>query len=191
MDTHYEYSNTLMNFWANYQNFCKSYTCTIMKFWLKNSLIYGTGARDIRQHWYVPRLHLRKGKACCSKILRLLHLGISSVTIGIFAFSDHNLSVVRRLIRCRRLRCCRRRKLFTLSSSSPEPLDQFQPNLVQSILGWRGFNFFFQMKGHDLLSGDYYEIAKIQYTRKIFLSRTNRPISTKLGTKLPWVKGSH
>ena len=25
--------------------------------------------------------------------------------------------------------------------SSPEPLGQFQPNLEQSILGWRGFNF--------------------------------------------------
>ena len=30
-------------------------------------------------------------------------------------------------------------KLFTFSSSSPEPLGQFQPNLAQSILGWRGF----------------------------------------------------
>ena len=37
---------------------------------------------------------------------------------------DHNLSVVRRC-----------RKLFTFSSSSPEPLGQFQPNLSQSILG--------------------------------------------------------
>ena len=47
------------------------------------------------------------------------------------SFSDQNLSVVRR--RCRR--CCRCRKLFTFSSSSPEPLGQFQPNLAQSILG--------------------------------------------------------
>ena len=38
------------------------------------------------------------------------------------SFFDQNLSVIRR-------------KLFTLSSSSPEPLDQFQPNLAQSILG--------------------------------------------------------
>ena len=45
------------------------------------------------------------------------------------SFSDQNLSIVRR---CRR-RCCRCR--FTFSSSSPEPLDQFQPNLAQSILG--------------------------------------------------------
>ena len=41
------------------------------------------------------------------------------------SLSDQNLSVVRR--RCR--------KLFTFSSSSPEPLGQFQPNLAQSILG--------------------------------------------------------
>ena len=49
------------------------------------------------------------------------------------SFSDHNLSVVRR--RCPRRRWCRCRKLFTFSSSSPEPLDQFQPNLAQSVLG--------------------------------------------------------
>ena len=39
-------------------------------------------------------------------------------------FSDQNLSVVHHC-----------RKLFTFSSSSPEPLNQFQPNLAQSILG--------------------------------------------------------
>ena len=45
------------------------------------------------------------------------------------SFSDHNSSSVRR----RRRQCCRRfRKLF-IFSSSPEPLGQFQPNLVQSI----------------------------------------------------------
>ena len=44
------------------------------------------------------------------------------------SFSDQNLSIVRR--RC----CCRCRNLFTFSSSSPEPLGQFQPNLAQSIL---------------------------------------------------------
>ena len=52
------------------------------------------------------------------------------------SFSDQNLSVVRRCRRCRRRRCRRcRRKLFTFSSSSPEPLGQFQSNLAQSILG--------------------------------------------------------
>ena len=43
-------------------------------------------------------------------------------------------------------------KLFTFSSSSPEPLGQFQPNLAQSILGWRGFKFV-QMKGPVLFQG--------------------------------------
>ena len=38
------------------------------------------------------------------------------------SFSEQNLSFVHR-----------RRKLFTFSS--PEPLDQFQPNLAQSIFG--------------------------------------------------------
>ena len=64
------------------------------------------------------------------------------------SFSDHNLSVVRRCCRC-----CRRRKLFTFSSSSPEPLGQFQPNLAQNILGWRGFKFV-QMKGHAIFQGE-------------------------------------
>jgi hypothetical protein len=37
-----------------------------------------------------------------------------------------------------------------LKSSSPEPLGQFQPDLVQIILGGRGFKFV-QMKGDTLL----------------------------------------
>ena len=32
-------------------------------------------------------------------------------------------------------------ELFTFPSSSNEPLRQFQPNLVQSFLGWREFKF--------------------------------------------------
>ena len=63
------------------------------------------------------------------------------------SFSDQNLSVVRR----RRRRC--RRKLFTFLSSSPEPLGQFQPNLAQSILGWRGLKFV-QMKGPAFFQGE-------------------------------------
>ena len=104
------------------------------------------------------------------------------------SFSDQNLSVVRR--RCRRCRRRRCRKLFTFSSSSPEPLGQFQPNLAQSILGWRGFKFV-QMKGTALFQGEI--ITKywkyIDKIKKIFFSRTTEPISTKLGTKHPWVKG--
>ena len=45
------------------------------------------------------------------------------------SFSDHLSSVLR-------LSVC---KLFTFSSSSQEPLCQFQPNLAQSSLGWWGF----------------------------------------------------
>ena len=38
--------------------------------------------------------------------------------------------------------------------------------------------------------GDNYEIAKIHlWNIKIFFSKTTWPISTKLGTKHPWVKG--
>ena len=39
--------------------------------------------------------------------------------------------------------------LWNTKSSSPEPLVEFQPNLVQDILGWRGLKIF-QMKGHAL-----------------------------------------
>ena len=45
------------------------------------------------------------------------------------SFSDQTLSVVRSRRRC----SCR--KLFTISSSSPEPQGQFQLNFAQSILG--------------------------------------------------------
>ena len=44
-------------------------------------------------------------------------------------------------------------KLFTFPSSSPEPLGQFQPNLAQTILGWRGFEFV-QMEGSALFQGE-------------------------------------
>ena len=88
----------------------------------------------------------------------------------------------------RRRRCC---KLFTISSSSPEPLSQFQPNLSQSILRWRGFKFV-QMKGLALFQrGDNYQIGKIHWRNKKKSSspELNGPISTKLGTMHPWVTG--
>ena len=59
------------------------------------------------------------------------------------SFSDRLLSVV----------CLSVCKLFTFSTSSPEQRGQFEPNLSQSILGWRGFKFV-QMKGHNLLQGE-------------------------------------
>ena len=74
------------------------------------------------------------------------------------SFSDQNLSVVRR-----RCRCCRCRKLFTFSSSSPEPLGQFQPNLAQSILGWREI-VFVQTKSQIIVK-IYWQTLKIVFSR--------------------------
>ena len=66
-------------------------------------------------------------------------------------FSDQNLSVVRR---CRRWRRCCCRKVLTFSSSSPEPLGQFHPNLAQASLD-KGLRFkFVHMKGPDLFQGE-------------------------------------
>ena len=72
------------------------------------------------------------------------------------------------------------------------PLDQFQLNLTQSILGWRGFKFAssFKWRAPSFKRGDNYEIVKIHWRNlKIFFYRTTGPISTKLNTKHPWVKG--
>ena len=66
-------------------------------------------------------------------------------------FSDQNLSVVRRRRCCCRCRYCRCRELFTFSSSSPEPLSYFQPNLAQSSNEGPG----------PAPRGDNYEKAKI------------------------------
>ena len=75
------------------------------------------------------------------------------------------------------------RKLFTFSSSSPEPLDQSQTNLVQSIFGWWKFIFFSNEGPHSFPKGYPCDIAKINRRNfKIFYSRTTGPISTKLGT---------
>ena len=81
-------------------------------------------------------------------------------------------------------------KLFTFSSSSQEPLSQFQPNLAQNILGWRGFKFIHMKGPGPFLRGDNYKIVKIHWRHlKIFFSRTTEPISTKLNTKHYWVNG--
>ena len=77
-------------------------------------------------------------------------------------------------------------------SSSPEPLNQFQPNLAQSILGWQGLKFV-QMKGPALFQGEINTKSKNKLTKfKKSSSPEPRtePISTKLGTKHPWVKGN-
>ena len=52
-------------------------------------------------------------------------------------------------------------KLFTFSSSSPEPLVLFQPNLAQSIVWLMGFNFFFKWWPRPFLRGDNNKIGKI------------------------------
>ena len=71
---------------------------------------------------------------------------------------------------------------------SPEPLDQFQPNLAQCIIGWRGFKYV-QMKAPPFSKGDNYVIVKIHWRNlKMFFFRTTGPISTKFGAKHPWVK---
>ena len=68
--------------------------------------------------------------------------------------------------------------------NSQEPLDLFQPNLPQSIVGWKGFKFA-QMKGRSRFQGEIYEIAKIHWQNlKFFFSKTTGPISTKLKTNI-------
>ena len=79
-------------------------------------------------------------------------------------------------------------KLFAFSSSS-EPLDQFQPNLAQSVRGWRKFKFV-QMKGQLFSKGrSMWNSKKYWKYFNIFSSKTTRPNSTKFSTKHPWVKG--
>ena len=80
------------------------------------------------------------------------------------SFSDHLSSVCPSV-------CPSVCKLFTFSSSSPEPLGQFQPNLAQSILGWRGFKFV-QMKGPALFQGEIItQMGKIHSFSKISRAR--------------------
>ena len=78
---------------------------------------------------------------------------------------------------------------YLKKSSPPELLAQFQQNLAHSILWWRKFKFA-PMKGHALYQGE--TITKwwkyIDKILKFFFSRTTVQISTKLGTKCPWVK---
>ena len=58
--------------------------------------------------------------------------GFSSTGLKVqVSFSDHLSSII----------CPSVCKLFTFSSSPPEPLGQFQHNLAQNIFGERGFSF--------------------------------------------------
>ena len=99
--------------------------------------------------------------------------------------SELFLSSVVRLLSVR-LSVCKR---FTFSSSSQEPLGPFQPNLAQSILGFRGFQFA-QIRTTALTQRRWIQNSKNTRTRlRIFFSKNTEPISTKLRTKHPWVKG--
>ena len=84
------------------------------------------------------RMILEKGFQTFFDVLSLYS---SSKPKAHVSFSDHNSFVVRRrpCRRCRRSTC---RKLFKWSSSSPEPLGQFQPNSTKSILGDGNSSFF-------------------------------------------------
>ena len=65
----------------------------------------------------------------------------------------------------------------------------FNQNLHTPSFG-EGDSSFLKWRAMSLPSGDNNEIAKIHWqTLNIFFSRNTGPISTKLGTKQPWVKG--
>ena len=61
---------------------------------------------------------------------------------------------------------------------SPEPWDQFQSILIQSILGWSGFKFI-QMKETTLLQEKVIQHNSPQNTNKFEISNTTLSISTK------------
>ena len=69
------------------------------------------------------------------------------------SFSDRLSSVVCLFVRSSVCLCLSVCKLFRFSTSSQEPLGQFQPNLALSILGLRGFKFV-QMKGPAFFQGE-------------------------------------
>ena len=94
-------------------------------------------------------------------------------------FSDRLLSIC--------LSVC---KLFTISSSSPEPLAGPISNKLGTKHPWvKGIQVLTNEGSHPFQRGDNNEIVKIHWQNwRVFLSRSTGPI-TKLGTKNPWVKG--
>ena len=56
--------------------------------------------------------------------------------------------------------------VIIFSSSSPEQLGQFQPNLAQCILGWRGFKFVSSLNQH-------YDIVICVYWFELFSQVSN------------------
>ena len=115
--------------------YCKSY-------WVTNWIFCNI--------WGLPNYYI-KSKIVFSRLyLLFVHVYVCSPEQKAqVSFSDHNLFVVHRCCPHRSCRC----KLFTFSSSSPDSLGQFQPNLAQSILGWRGFKIV-QMKCQTLFLGE-------------------------------------
>ena len=104
--------------------------------------------------YYVPVTSVLQ-ETFTRKYTSWLHFCFSSPELKAqVSFSDQNLFVVRRRY-CHRHWCpsCCCRKLFIISSSSPEPPGQYQPNMAQSILGWGGLKFV-QMKGPALFQRD-------------------------------------
>ena len=93
------------------------------------------------------------------------------------------------LVRRRRLCCCRRWINFSHFHLPLEPLDQFQPNLAQNSLG-EGIQVCSNEGPGPFPREDNSKFAKIHWQiLKIFFSRTDGPISTKLGRNHLWVKG--
>ena len=66
-----------------------------------------------------------------------------------------------------------------------------QPNLAQIILWMKGFQVCSTEGPCSFPRGDNYEIVKIHWRKLKIFCRTAWPISTKLGTKHPFVKWIH
>ena len=82
-------------------------------------------------------------------------------------------------------------KLFTFSSSSQEPIGQFNQTWHKAFVG-KGDSSLFKCRATPFSRGRYYKIAKIHWQNlKIFFSRTTGAIWTKLSTKHPWIKVTH
>ena len=103
------------------------------------------------------------------------------------SFSDRNLSVVRRRLRCHRRRRCRFHVFFFFSRTIERILTKSRTNCP-----WVKGNWVRSNEGPRPFSRrDNYKKVKTYWRNlKIFFSRTTGPISTKikLGTEHPWFK---
>ena len=82
--------------------------------------------------------------------------------------------------------------LFTFSFSSPEPvhwqISAKRCTLYKAFLS-EGDSSLFTWRNTSFFKGDYNTIVKIYWSHFKIFSRTNGPISAKLGTKHPFVRG--